>query len=1220
MPIVQQRRGTKAELDASTEIFAAGQILFETDTVNIKVGDGLREYAQLPYLSIATGAVGNDQLAADSVDSVVLQDNSVFTASIQNAAVTADKLAEQSVTSAAIVNNAVVEEKIADNAVTSNKIPTDAITTAKIAGDSVTGAEIAPSAVSSTELAAGAVLETHVSSFAISTDKLGAFSVTDTKLAADAVTTVKVEDNAITYAKIQDVSSGDTVLGRSASSPGQIQEIACTQFARDLLAESNATGVRTAISAVHQNDIDAAIANLVDSAPSTLDTLKELSDALGDDANFSTTVTNSIATKMSLSGGTFTGDINIGQSSVGGAVDIILPRQSSTTKHQIRFLHNNTEGFSNPPNELDFIRLYQDSLNHAGLGISSGFFNIGTKGSISFSIYTNGVARTVYNHDGTATHTGQHNFSGVIDTTQYIRANGYRAKNAGTATSTAYGRFSDADTGAYFPSDDEYAIATDGETRMKFRDLSAGSTNKQSDIVVQRSPGRATFKAGTNLDSSGWFIIDSSGSPVALNYWTSNNVSLCHGGGGVTVGTNANPGQYKLYVNGKGYFQNDVKIGSAGQLILPDGDAADPAICFASDTNTGIKRNTNGNLDIVTNGVNRISVTTGGDIHTSSAGTVYLNSNVTVGGTVTITNGMDVSNLAQSGANTSNLLKWTGAEWAGATISLNDNTDVTAFPSTGEVLYYNGTNWQGAAPSSFLATAYLGDLSNVSSTAASTGEVLTWNGTSWAPATPTGGTGGTGSSTLAGLTDVTVSSATSGEVLYWNGSGWVNQDLGLHAVATSGSYNDLANKPAYATVATTGSYNDLTNVPSTFAPSAHTHPISAVTALQSTLNNKENVGHTHAQSEITNLVTDLAGKASLVGGKVPSSELPSFVDDVLEYSGTSSFPASGETGKIYVDTSTNKTHRWTGSVYVEISASPGSTDSVTEGSTNLYYTNARVDSRILNSLLDEDDFASNSDQAAPTQQSVKTYADNINSTLVGMIASANVNIGTNASTIAQKADTSSLSTVATSGSYNDLSNVPTTFAPSSHTHAQSQITGLVSALAAKAETSSLATVATSGLYSDITGRVQSINDLSNVSSSSPNAGDILRYDGTNWVEENPELISTITTTTSNRAISLNYSNAQSFVVNMQSSALHTVSFANWPTTSPLRVLTATMIMKFPGTGGAATTATVSWPSSVKWPGGTAPTITNKAGATDVFSFVSYDNGTSWLGFTGGQEF
>ena len=57
------------------------------------------------------------------------------------------------------------------------------------------------------------------------------------------------------------------------------------------------------------------------------------------------------------------------------------------------------------------------------------------------------------------------------------------------------------------------------------------------------------------------------------------------------------------------------------------------------------------------------------------------------------------------------------------------------------------------------------------------------------------------------------------------------------------------------------------------------------------------------------------------GGKVPSSQLPSYVDDVVEYNSTSNFPNSGETGKIYVAKDTNLTYRWSGSGYVEISQS-----------------------------------------------------------------------------------------------------------------------------------------------------------------------------------------------------------------------------------------------------------------------------------------------------------
>jgi hypothetical protein len=66
-----------------------------------------------------------------------------------------------------------------------------------------------------------------------------------------------------------------------------------------------------------------------------------------------------------------------------------------------------------------------------------------------------------------------------------------------------------------------------------------------------------------------------------------------------------------------------------------------------------------------------------------------------------------------------------------------------------------------------------------------------------------------------------------------------------------------------------------------------------------------------------------AGSYATLGsdGKVPSSQLPSYVDDVLEYTAKSAFPTTGEAGKIYIAKDTNKTYRWSGSAYVEISAS-----------------------------------------------------------------------------------------------------------------------------------------------------------------------------------------------------------------------------------------------------------------------------------------------------------
>lgn len=93
------------------------------------------------------------------------------------------------------------------------------------------------------------------------------------------------------------------------------------------------------------------------------------------------------------------------------------------------------------------------------------------------------------------------------------------------------------------------------------------------------------------------------------------------------------------------------------------------------------------------------------------------------------------------------------------------------------------------------------------------------------------------------------------------------------------------------------------------------------------------------------------GYASLdSGGKVPSAQLPGFVDDVLEYANLAALPGTGAAGTMYVTLDTNRVYRWGGSSYVEISPSPGSTDSVTEGSVNIYFTYQRVRDTVLTSL------------------------------------------------------------------------------------------------------------------------------------------------------------------------------------------------------------------------------------------------------------------------------
>jgi len=120
------------------------------------------------------------------------------------------------------------------------------------------------------------------------------------------------------------------------------------------------------------------------------------------------------------------------------------------------------------------------------------------------------------------------------------------------------------------------------------------------------------------------------------------------------------------------------------------------------------------------------------------------------------------------------------------------------------------------------------------------------------------------------------------------GSGAYNNTTGVITIPTNN--NQITNGAGYITGITSGN---------------------VTTALGFTPENAANKG-------IANGYASLDG-----GGLVPSTQLPSYVDDVLEFANLAALPATGETGKIYVALDTNKIYRWSGATYIEVSPTVG---------------------------------------------------------------------------------------------------------------------------------------------------------------------------------------------------------------------------------------------------------------------------------------------------------
>jgi hypothetical protein len=283
-----------------------------------------------------------------TVTSTMILDGTIVDADINaSAAIAKTKLAlTGTITSTDIANDTIVDADINTAA---------AITKTKIAGTAVTLADTGT--VTSTMIADGTIVNADINaSAAIDWTKLAVSSTVSS-------TELGYVDGVTSAIQTQIDSKLATATASSTYAPLASPALTGTPTAPTATAGTNTTQVATTAF------VGTAVSNLVASAPSTLDTLNELATALGNDAAFSTTVTNSIATKLPLAGGTMSGAIAMGTNKITGLgtptvstdaatkayADTMLPLTGGTLSGPLAMGTNKITGVGNPTNAQDVV-------------------------------------------------------------------------------------------------------------------------------------------------------------------------------------------------------------------------------------------------------------------------------------------------------------------------------------------------------------------------------------------------------------------------------------------------------------------------------------------------------------------------------------------------------------------------------------------------------------------------------------------------------------------------------------------------------------------------------------------------------------------------------------------------------------------------------------------------------------------------------------------------
>ena len=511
---------TAQDLDFQGDSGGALNIDLDSETLTVAGGTGIDTSGATNTLTVAIDSTvatltGTQTLTNKTLTTPTISGNLTTDGTIDGRDVAGDGTKLDGIEASATADQTDAEIRAAVEAATDSNVFTDADHT------KLNGIEASADVTDATNVtAAGAVMDNEVTNLA----QVKAFDSSDYATAAQgtlATNALPKSGGAMTGAITTnstfdgvDIATRDGVLTTTTNTANAaLPKAGGTMSGAIAMGTSKITGAGDPTAAqdvATKAYVDTEVAGVVDSAPAALNTLNELAAALGDDANFSTTVTNSIAAKLPLAGGTMSGVIAMGSNKITGVTDPTAAQDAATKA----YVDANSSSYTLPV-ATSTVRGGIELFSNTAQSVAANA--VTTTASRTYGIQLNSANQAVVNVPWVDTNTTYSVGDGGLTQNNFTDAD-HSKLNGIEANATA--DQTNAEIRAAVEAATDSNVFTDAD-HTKLNGIATGATANVGDITG--------VTAGTNLNgggTSGAVTLNVDASPSFTNVTASNDMTV----------------------------------------------------------------------------------------------------------------------------------------------------------------------------------------------------------------------------------------------------------------------------------------------------------------------------------------------------------------------------------------------------------------------------------------------------------------------------------------------------------------------------------------------------------------------------------------------------------------------------------------------------------------------------------------------------------------------